>query len=126
MNGDQVLPDIHQFLTKFTVRCVTFILAAFFSKSLNSFFQHLSRYVDKSHKRATLTKQRVYCRFSSNSIMKILQHEDNDSYFDFLTKHLTGAIIYIIYFLLIQLQHRKILNLILTVRERFIILHITR
>lgn len=44
MDGNQVLPDVHHFFTKFTIRSVLFTLAAFFFKTLNSLFQLLSKF----------------------------------------------------------------------------------
>lgn len=44
MDSNQVLPDVHHFFTKFTIRSVLFTLAAFFFKTLNSLFQLLSKF----------------------------------------------------------------------------------
>jgi hypothetical protein len=47
MDDNQVLPDVHHFFTKFTIRSVLFNMAAFFFKTLNSLFQLLFQVSDR-------------------------------------------------------------------------------
>lgn len=48
MDGNQVLPNVHHFFTKFTIRSVLYTLAAFFFKPLNSLFQLLFKVAHKN------------------------------------------------------------------------------